>query len=79
MSIVLWSVTWAAWALVPATADEALLLRWLRAAADHPARTALAGGLLALAWPKAARAARDQPARATPQEARSYRRGKELG
>jgi hypothetical protein len=78
-SIVLWSATWAVWALVPIAADEGLVLRWLRAAAEHPARTALAGGLLALAWPRAHRAPASGVAPQAAGEARSYRRGKELG
>lgn len=42
----LWSAAWAT-TLVPAGPDEPLTLRWLRACADHPLRTALAGLLIA--------------------------------
>lgn len=45
--IALWSAVWAT-TLAEAGPDEALPLRWLRAAAEHPVRTALAG--LLAAW-----------------------------
>jgi hypothetical protein len=41
--------------LVPAGPDEPLAWRWLRACADHPLRTALAGLLIAGAWSSGAR------------------------
>jgi len=52
--IALWSATWAT-TLVAPEGDEPLPLRWLRAAADHPLRTGLAGVCLARAWPRGER------------------------
>lgn len=66
VSIVLWSATWAVSALVPVAAHEHLVLRWLRAAADHPARTAVAGALLTLAWPPVRRSSRGEPVQGRP-------------
>lgn len=51
LSIVLWSAAWATTLAAPGP-DEPLALRWLRALADHPVRTATAGVMIALAWPK---------------------------
>lgn len=57
MCIGLWSAVWAT-TLVPAQGDEPLAWRWLRACADHPLRTALAGLLIAGAWPGSAQGRR---------------------